>query len=169
MTMGDGTCPGCRQGHYAIPGGSVTNYPCTTDGCTCWFCGLTKTPVQAAAQDSLSDGHTPPWDGIEREETPCSVGDCTTTAADEGWSTLIHITMLTSPGEEGYAEVTQAFCQAHFEVVVPALQALGFKSHNHHGTNSFDAEDECGGYGKCQTPAEYGPELVVHSGGSGSL
>ncbi len=48
--MGDGTCEGCRQGHYAMEGGLVTNFPCTTDGCLCWFCGPVKTPAQAAAR-----------------------------------------------------------------------------------------------------------------------
>lgn len=32
-----------------MPDGSVTNFPCTTEGCTCWFCGPIKTPAQAGA------------------------------------------------------------------------------------------------------------------------
>lgn len=91
----------------------------------------------------------------------CSVPGCGVLFEDEGY--LIDITVLTSPGEEGYAEVTQQLCQHHYEEIAPKLMALGFKSHNHHGTNLLDAEDECGGYGKCPHPVEYGPELVVPS------
>lgn len=111
-------------------------------------------------EEWLNLPRTEPWDRVEREETVCSYPGCQTLGDDEGWPTLIHITVLTSPGEEGYAEVTQALCEEHYEIVAPALMALGFKSHNHHGTNLLDAEAECGGYGKCPTPAEYGPELV---------
>lgn len=89
----------------------------------------------------------------------CSVTGCTTGFDDLGY--LIDVTVLTSPGEEGYAEVTQWFCQEHYEEIAPKLMALGFKSHSHHGTNLLDAEDDCGGYGKCPHPVEYGPELVV--------
>lgn len=46
---GDGRCADCRRGHYSMPGGSVTNFPCVTEGCTCWFCGPVKTPAQARA------------------------------------------------------------------------------------------------------------------------
>lgn len=48
--MGDGTCPGCRKGHYDLANGVVSNFPCTTDGCTCWFCGQVVTPAQARAR-----------------------------------------------------------------------------------------------------------------------
>lgn len=117
-------------------------------------------PPQTAIEAWRAMPRADPWDGIERETDVCSVEGCGRTGDDEGWPTLIYITVLTSPGEEGYAEVTQAFCQEHYEEVAPALMALGFRSHNHHGTNLLDGEDECGGYGKCPTPAEYGPELV---------
>lgn len=102
---------------------------------------------------------------VEREHTwptngdVCSVSDCEGSFDDLGY--LIDVTVLTSPGEEGYAEVTQWFCQDHYEEIVPKLMALGFKSHNHHGTNLFDAEKDCGGYGRCLHPVDYGPELVV--------
>ena len=89
----------------------------------------------------------------------CSVVGCGVTFEDLGY--LIDITVVTSPGEEGYAEVTQWFCQGHYEEVASILRALGFASHNHHGTNLLDAEDDCGGYGRCAHPVEYGPELVV--------
>lgn len=104
---------------------------------------------------------SPPWNEDRySEDDVCSVYGCGRVAADEGWPSLIYITVLVSPGEEGYAEVTQAFCQEHYETTAYALMALGFKSHNHHGTNFLDAGRECGGYGQCLTPAEYGPELV---------
>jgi hypothetical protein len=89
----------------------------------------------------------------------CSVPGCGVGFDDLGY--LIDVTVLTSPGEEGYAEVTQWFCQEHYEEMAPKLMALGFASHNHHGTNLLDAEAECGGYGRCPHPVEYGPELVV--------
>lgn len=91
----------------------------------------------------------------------CSVSGCGVTFEDQGY--LIDITVITSPGEEGFAEVTQWFCQDHYDSIVPKLMALGFKSHNHHGTNLLDAEADCGGYDKCPHPVEYGPELVVPS------
>lgn len=99
-----------------------------------------------------------PWDRVERDEDACSWPGCKVEFWEQGYR--IYITVLTSPGEEGYAEVTQAFCQEHYEFTARVLMSIGFKSHNHHGTNLLDAEDECGGYGKCPTPAEYGPELV---------
>lgn len=100
-----------------------------------------------------------PWDGVESEDHVCSEPGCGRTANDEGWPTLIYLTVLTSPGEEGYAEVTRVYCQEHFEIVARQLVSMGFGSHNHHGTNLLDAE-VCGGYGTCPMPAEYGPELV---------
>lgn len=99
-----------------------------------------------------------PWNGREDEDHICSVPGCGVTQEDLGY--LIYITVLTNPGNEGYAEVTQALCQQHYEKAADVLMELGFKSHNHHGTNLLDAEAECGGYGKCPHPAEYGPELV---------
>lgn len=103
------------------------------------------------------EGLTAPWDGQWRDDDRCS--KCGVVGWEED-GYLIYITVLAHPGEEGYVEVTQALCQRHYEEVAPVLLSLGFKSHNHHGTNLLDAEDECGGYGKCATPAEYGPELV---------
>lgn len=88
----------------------------------------------------------------------CSVPGCGISFDDLGY--LIDITVVTSPGEEGYAEVTQWFCQTHYEYMRNQLLSLGFGSHNHHGTNLLDAEDECGGW-TCPHPVEYGPELVV--------
>jgi hypothetical protein len=103
---------------------------------------------------------SPPWDKWEDENHVCSVPGCGRVADDDGYPTLIYVTVLTCPGEEGYAEVTQCFCQAHFEEKSQALIDLGWASHNHHGTNLLDAEETCGGYGRCPTPAEYGAELV---------
>lgn len=102
----------------------------------------------------------PPWDRQEDESHICSIPKCGRTAEDEGWPFLIYITVVTSPGEEGYAEVTQALCQRHYEQVAGALIRLGFGSHNHHGTNFLDDGVTCGGYATCPDPADYGPELV---------
>lgn len=98
-----------------------------------------------------------PW---ASDDDICSVPDCGIGYNDLGY--LIDITVLTSPGEEGYAEVTQHFCQSHYEEIAAKLMALGFVSHNHHGTNNLDDENACGGFGKCKHPIEYGPELVVN-------
>lgn len=40
-------CEGCRKGHYSLPGGKVSNYPCTTEGCACWFCNGSSTSAHA--------------------------------------------------------------------------------------------------------------------------
>ena len=48
--MTDGRCTDCRKGHYAMPDGSVTNFPCTTEGCTCWYCGPMVMPAQDVAR-----------------------------------------------------------------------------------------------------------------------
>lgn len=81
---------------------------------------------------------------------------------DDG-APLTDFTVTILPGEEGYSEVTQILCQEHNIEVTKVLIVLGFGSHNHHGTCTLDAQEQCGGYGKCPTPADYGPELVVPS------
>lgn len=48
--LGRPLCEECRKGHYALPGGRVSNFPCVTDGCGCWFCGPVVTPAQAATR-----------------------------------------------------------------------------------------------------------------------
>lgn len=110
-----------------------------------------------------------PFEGVpstdETQELLCSHPGCTVRNWDQGFP-LIDITVLCSPGEEGYAEVTQLFCDEHYEEMAAALAALGFVSHNHHGTNLLDGDADwvdhrCGGYGKCPHEVEYGPELVV--------
>lgn len=103
-----------------------------------------------------------PWDGIERESDTCSWPGCERTAEDEGWPTLIYIKVLTSPGEEGYAEVTQALCMSHADWVFYGLMGLNFASHNHHGTNPLVDHKTCSGYPDyaCGKEYEYGPELV---------
>lgn len=58
--MNDERCADCRKGHYFLAGGDViTNFPCITVGCSCWFCGPVKTPAQqyawAAYRRSVGD------------------------------------------------------------------------------------------------------------------
>lgn len=103
--------------------------------------------------------HTAPWDGVQREIDSCSTLGCRRAVGDE-YLPLTYITVVTCAGEEGYAEVTQALCSKHTQTVTEGLMDLGFKSHNHYGTNLLDAGAECGGFGHCGMPAEYGPELV---------
>lgn len=48
------TCQDCRKGHYALPGGKVSNFPCELAAlglCDCWFCQEPITPAQARARD----------------------------------------------------------------------------------------------------------------------
>ena len=97
------------------------------------------------------------------ETLACSYPGCGLHHWDDG-APLCDYTVVTCPGEEGYAEVTQIFCMEHSQWVVDELLKLGFKSHNHHGTCGLPADDECGGYGKCAAPSEYGPELVQPDG-----
>lgn len=102
-----------------------------------------------------------PWDGIEKAEHLCSVPGCGISGEDEEWGLLLYIHVLTSAGQEGYAEVTQAFCEDHFAIVTDILRMAGFKSHRHGGINFLEEEEPtCGGYGKCPTPSGYGRELV---------
>lgn len=93
------------------------------------------------------------------EDQVCSRPGCGRHHFDDG-APLCDFTILVAPGEEGYSEVTQVLCMEHSAEMVLALRLLGFSSHNHHGTCTLDAE-VCGGYGRCPTPAEYGPELVL--------
>lgn len=39
-------CEGCRQGHYGMPDGTISNTPCKDEKCGCWFCG--KPPMSSA-------------------------------------------------------------------------------------------------------------------------
>ena len=97
----------------------------------------------------------PAWDGAWSDDHVCSI--C---GEDQGY-TLSYVTVLMNPGEEGYAEVTMALCDDHSYEVAVRLQALGFQSHNHHGTNPL-ASDEC--EYPCPLEAEYGPELIQPAG-----
>lgn len=92
------------------------------------------------------------------EDQVCSRPGCGRHHFDDG-APLMDFAIVCAPGEEGYSEVSQLLCMEHSTDMVLALRALGFASHNHHGTCTLDAE-VCGGYGRCLTPAEYGPELV---------
>lgn len=100
---------------------------------------------------------------LEEAEKVCSRPGCGLHHWDDG-APLTPFTVTVLPGEEGYSEVTQILCQEHNIEVAEALIALGFGSHNHHGTCTLDANafgTACGGYGKCPHPAEYGPEIVL--------
>lgn len=105
---------------------------------------------------------TEPWNGLNDEDDEsqvCSVPGCGRHHWDDG-APLTDFRVIVLPGEEGYSDVSQLLCMQHSDEIRRKLIDLGFGSHNHHGTCTLDAEDTCGGYGKCQTPAEYGPELV---------
>lgn len=59
--MTDGRCADCRKGHYDLGNGVIANFPCTREGCTCWFCGPVTSTVQAEARKAVH----------ARLETPC--------------------------------------------------------------------------------------------------
>lgn len=107
---------------------------------------------------------TVPYDGVEDEEVHvCSRPGCGRRAWDDGIP-LTYVRVVVLPGEEGYGEVVQALCDTHLQMMRHALMALGFVSHNHHGTQMLDRPDVCGGYSGCATPTRYGAELVQPAG-----
>ena len=96
----------------------------------------------------------------EDDTIVCSRPNCGRHNWDDGVP-LTGIQVWVNESEEGYADITQIFCNQHFCETVDALMALGFVSHNHHGTQSFD-DREC--RKDCPCPVEYGPELVQPDG-----
>lgn len=118
--------------------------------------------LRAERDDLLRKRHQ-----AEEDAEVCSRPGCGFHHWDDG-APLTPVKVEILPGEEGYAEVTQLLCQQHLVEVAEALINLGFGSHNHHGTNMLDSHAyaplgviDCGGYGKCSHPAEYGPEVVT--------
>lgn len=96
---------------------------------------------------------------VDEENHLCSFPNCGATAWDDGCP-LTYVTVVTRVGEEGYGEITQALCNEHLITVTEYLMAIGFISHNHHGTQMFE-DESCGNCGStCPNPTEYGPELV---------
>ena len=54
-------CEGCRQGHYSLPGGLLSNFPCQEpERCECWFCGPPVTPAQEHAIIAAMSTDPPP-------------------------------------------------------------------------------------------------------------
>lgn len=104
-----------------------------------------STPQEKIA--NLSEMYSIDYDD---ETLACSYPGCGLHHWDDG-APLCDYTVVTCPGEEGYAEVTQIFCMEHSQWVVDELLKLGFKSHNHHGSYPVRIR-------------EYGPELVQPDG-----
>lgn len=78
----------------------------------------------------------------------------------------VDITVITADGEEGYARVTQLYCDDCFVTVIEILQGLGFVDHRH-GSIDFLEDMLCPGYDdmrKCPTPTVYGDVLVTLEG-----
>jgi hypothetical protein len=87
---------------------------------------------------------------IEEQFTPPPDNECfrcgmtDSENEDNGYGGLIDFRVITSEGEEGYANELRFVCQDHFEELSEALIDLGFGSHRHGGIN-FLEDDKCPG------------------------
>lgn len=97
---------------------------------------------------------TPPPDVV------CS--RCGRSEDDNDGIPLIDVRVIVHEGEEGFADITQWLCEAHFERARASLEDLGFVDHNHGGIN-FLEDSSCPGFHKmadCPHPSQYGNYVV---------
>lgn len=96
-------------------------------------------------------------------DTNCS--KCGKTEEENSWGRMIDIRVITSEGEEGFADITMYLCDECFTPIQEGLMALGFKDHRH-GSTDFLEDMECPGWGKCPTPTKYGRVHLRYSDAS---
>lgn len=92
---------------------------------------------------------------VKEPPLPIPIHSCIRCDNNDEFERLVDITVITSVGEEGHAEVTRYVCDDHLVDILELLVDLGFSDHRHGGIN-FLEDSECPGYAdmhKCPTPA----------------